>query len=78
MKKPDLVSYNYKDLKPFSTAYLPGFLADKYDVSQEESMARISERAKNTATPSRIKKKEKAFLTLKVDIIAINIQYIRI
>ena len=40
--------FNYKDLKPFSTAYLPGFLANKYDVSQEESMARISERAKNS------------------------------
>lgn len=24
--------YNYDDLKPFSTAYLPGFLADKFDV----------------------------------------------
>ena len=24
--------YDYSDLKPFSTAYLPGFLADKYDV----------------------------------------------
>lgn len=25
--------FDYKELKPFSTAYLPGFLADKYDVS---------------------------------------------
>ena len=23
--------YNYKELKPFSTAYLPGFLADKFE-----------------------------------------------
>lgn len=29
--------YDYTDLKPFSTAYLPGFLADKYDVSVEDS-----------------------------------------
>ena len=28
--------YDYSDLKPFSTAYLPGFLADKYDVSVED------------------------------------------
>lgn len=29
--------YNYDDLKPFSTAYLPGFLADKFDVSADKS-----------------------------------------
>ena len=40
--------FDYSELKPFSTAYLPGFLADKYDVSQEASMKRISERAKNS------------------------------
>ena len=28
--------YNYAELKPFSTAYLPGFLADKYDVGGAE------------------------------------------
>ena len=32
--------YDYKDLKPFSTAYLPGFLADKYDVSVADSQER--------------------------------------
>ena len=32
--------YDYSDLKPFSTAYLPGFLADKYDVSIEDSRER--------------------------------------
>ena len=41
--------YDYRDLKPFSTAYLPGLLADKYDVSHEESMERIELRAKNSA-----------------------------
>ena len=40
--------FDYSELKPFSTAYLPGFLADKYDVSQEASMKRISERAENS------------------------------
>ena len=34
--------------KPFSTAYLPGFLADKYDVSQQASMERIEGRARNS------------------------------
>lgn len=40
--------YNYDELKPFSTAYLPGYLADKYDVSIEESRQRADSRCKNT------------------------------
>ena len=36
--------FNYADLKPFSTAYLPGFLADKYDVSVEDSRERADKR----------------------------------
>ena len=36
-------------LKAFSTAYLPGFLADVYDVSQQDSMLRIENRARNSA-----------------------------
>lgn len=41
--------YDYSEIRPFSTAYLPGFLADKYDVSQQDSMARIETRAENSA-----------------------------
>ena len=40
--------FDYRELKPFSTAYLPGFLADKYDVSQQASMERIEGRARNS------------------------------
>ena len=36
--------FDYKALKPFSTAYLPGFLADKYDVSVEDSRDRANRR----------------------------------
>ncbi len=36
--------YDYAALKPFSTAYLPGFLADKYDVSVEDSRERADQR----------------------------------
>ena len=32
--------YDYSELKPFSTAYLPGFLADKFDVTAEDSRQR--------------------------------------
>ena len=41
--------FDYSELKPFSTAYLPGFYADKYDVGMEESSARADERAVQTA-----------------------------
>ena len=36
--------YDYAELKPFSTAYLPGFMADKYDVSVEDSRERADTR----------------------------------
>jgi len=39
-----LEPFDYGELKPFSTAYLPGFLADKYDVSVEDSQTRADER----------------------------------
>ncbi len=40
--------YDYQELKPFSTAYLPGFLADRFDVSAEQSSQRADERCENT------------------------------
>ena len=41
--------YDYSELRRFSNAYLPGFLADKYDVSPESCFKRADERAENTA-----------------------------
>ena len=41
--------FDYQDLKPFSTAYLPGYLADKYDVSAEASTDRANKRCRVTA-----------------------------
>ncbi len=41
--------FDYKDAVDFSAAYLAGYFADKYDVTAEESVGRISERAKNSA-----------------------------
>jgi hypothetical protein len=40
--------YNYKDLKPFSTAFLPGFLADKYDQTAEQCVPRVNARIKQS------------------------------
>ena len=41
--------FDYSGLKPFSTVYLPGYLADKYDVSSQESLARADKRCRNSA-----------------------------
>ncbi len=41
--------FDYSELKPFSNAYLPGFLADKYDVKREDCYKHADERAGNTA-----------------------------
>ena len=40
--------FDYGELKPFSTAYLPGFLADKYDVTVEQSQSRADLRCAGT------------------------------
>ena len=41
--------FDYGELTPFSTAYLPGFLADKYDVTAEECAPRVEQRVENNA-----------------------------
>lgn len=40
--------YDYQELKPFSTAYLPGFLADKFDVTVEQCLQRADQRCEGT------------------------------
>ncbi|MBR4075205.1 MAG: hypothetical protein IKK22_07265 [Firmicutes bacterium] len=41
--------FDYADLKEFSTAYLPGFMADKYDVLVADCSRRADDRAAETA-----------------------------
>jgi predicted RNA-binding Zn-ribbon protein involved in translation (DUF1610 family) len=41
--------FDYSELKPFSKAYLPGFLADKYDEDVDKCSQRADTRAKNTS-----------------------------
>lgn len=43
-----LEPYYYEDLKEFSTAFLPGYLADRYDLSVEDCAKRADLRARNT------------------------------
>ena len=40
--------FDYSEMKTFSTAYLAGYMADKYDVSKEESENRADLRVANT------------------------------
>lgn len=41
--------FDYQELKDFSLSYLPGFLADKYDVTAEECAPRVEKRCRSTA-----------------------------
>lgn len=41
--------FDYSQLEPFSMAYLPGFLADKYDVDAQNCADRARERCRNSA-----------------------------
>ena len=38
--------FDYRELKPFSNAYLPGYLADRYDVDVEASVPRADARCR--------------------------------
>lgn len=40
--------FDYVQLRPFSTAYLPGYLADKYDVTIDDSRDRADMRCRET------------------------------
>ena len=40
--------FDYADLRPFSTAYMPGYLADKYDVPAEQCARHAEERCEQT------------------------------
>lgn len=41
--------FDYSEMVPFSTAYLTGYLADKYDVDAEEAVSRADERVVKSA-----------------------------
>lgn len=52
-KMPDdfmdsLEPFNYEDLVPFQMSYLPGYLADKFDVSAQDNRSRADVRMTNT------------------------------
>lgn len=40
--------FDYKELKEFSTVYMPGFLADRYDVEAKDCASRMEDRCEKT------------------------------
>lgn len=44
--------YHFQDAVPFQTAYLAGYVADRYDVNVEERMERAKERIKKSTEES--------------------------
>ncbi len=44
-----LEPFDYAELKPFSTAYLPGYLADRYDQTARQCAKRADSRCENSA-----------------------------
>ena len=41
--------YDYSELKTFAMAYLPGYLADRYDLTAEQTMERVQKRMEYSA-----------------------------
>ena len=63
----------YKDLVPFSTAYLPGYMAERYDVSLEECSKHADERAINSAV-SMIEQTTSGFASVAVESKRVNVR----
>lgn len=66
--------YDYSELRAFSTAYLPGFLADQYDVSQQDCLPRAKVRAQNSAE-SELRSTVKGYTTVEVKSKALDVSH---
>ncbi|NLJ40609.1 MAG: hypothetical protein GX352_03215 [Clostridiales bacterium] len=65
--------YDYADLAPFSTAYLPGYMADKYDVEADDCVERVDKRMRSS-TESALASTVGAYATLVTESSNINIK----
>lgn len=66
--------FDFSKMKPFSTAYMPGYLVDKFDVSAEECSARADARMKTTAVDEMLKD-AKGYSTVSIDSSKVNIRH---
>lgn len=67
-----LEPYEFKDAVPFQTAYLAGYVADKYDVDAKTSEGRANERVKR-ATEDAFRETVKGYETVNVENSTINL-----
>lgn len=65
--------YNFSEAVPFQTAYLAGYLADKYDVTEADSVERANERIKNS-TEEEFRKTVTGYSTVTTENTYINLQ----
>ena len=65
--------YNFSEAVPFQTAYLAGYLADKYDVTDAESVERANERIKKS-TEEEFRKTVTGYNTVTTENTYINLQ----
>jgi hypothetical protein len=65
-----LEPYNYSELTDFQTAYLAGYIANKYDVDAERSIERANERIRSST--------EAAFIGTVTDFANVNIKTSRL
>ncbi|MBP3891320.1 MAG: hypothetical protein J6D29_04030 [Solobacterium sp.] len=81
-KMPDefmdaLEPFNYVDMVPFQMSYMPGYLADKYDVTAAENSKRADVRMKNT-TLDTIAATAHGYLTLVPEVERVHLSHDRI
>ncbi len=65
--------YNFSEAVPFQTAYLAGYLADKYDVTEADSVERANERIKKS-TEEEFRKTVTGYSTVTTENTYINLQ----
>lgn len=65
--------YNFADAVDFQTAYLAGYLADKYDVTAQESIERANERIKRS-TEQTFASTVEGYSTVTAEHSAVNLQ----
>lgn len=64
--------FNFSEAVPFQTAYLSGYLADKYDVDDAQSVERANERIKKS-TEDAFKKTVEGYSSVTVDSSAVQL-----
>jgi hypothetical protein len=65
--------FNYADLKDFQSAYLSGYIAEKYDVDAQASKERAAKRMKNSIE-SQFAKSVQGYRSVSVEKSTINVE----